>query len=303
MSAEQPGGMTDEQRQQWKETGLFPIERWPTHDGSTPLVSPMPDRAVLRKIAESIPPHIQASGWYAVAKRDNFQSVYADNFSGMGRQAIASIPSDKRYFGWLPEFIAAACPRTVIRLLDRIDELEAEVKKAKEDRVGVWKEGYDVGRKGGLNAPEMHSNTSMLVMRFSDALRNKLAAAEKKYGYADGWMETDWLDECRRQLVDHVDKGDPLDVAAYCAFLWHHHAATSSRAWNPMATAPRDGTIIRLLVEFEEHQLEDSEEPQHTIGSNSFDNTGVDEWQLVGWCWTHDHFTDGKGKPIGWLPF
>lgn len=21
------------------------------------------------------------------------------------------------------------------------------------------------------------------------------------------------------------------------------------------------------------------------------------------WCWTHDHFTDGKGVPLGWLPF
>lgn len=213
MSAEQPGGMTDEQRQRWKETRLFPIERWSTGDGSTPLVCPMPDRDVLRKIALSIPAHIQASGWYAVAKRDGFQSVYGDDFTGMGRQAIATVPSGKHYFGWLPEFIAAACPRTVIRLLDRISELEQKLADA-----------------GPQNAP-------------------------------------------------------------------------TARSWRQMSTAPRDGTFIRLLVEFDEHQLEDSDEPQHTIGSNSFDNTRVDEWQFVGWRWTHDHFTDGKGKPIGWLPF
>ena len=167
----------------------------------------------------------------------------------------------------------------------------------------IWKDGYDVGRKGGINAPFLDPNTAMLVLRFSDALREKLAAAERKYGYSDGWMDTGWLDECRRQLVDHVDKGDPLDVAAYCAFLWHHQASTYSRAWNAMSTAPRDGSIIRLLVEFEEHQLEDHEAPQHTIGSNSFDNTGVDQWQFVGWCWTHDHYTEGKGTVVGWLPF
>ncbi|MDP3228475.1 MAG: hypothetical protein Q8N13_10940 [Acidovorax sp.] len=149
----------------------------------------------------------------------------------------------------------------------------------------------------------LHPETALLVVRFATALAAKLAAAQAKYGYSNGWAASDWLDECRRQLVDHVDKGDPLDVAAYCAFLFHHQASTYSRAWNPMSTAPRDGSIIRLLVEFEEHQLEDHEGPQHTIGRNSFDNTGVDAWQFVGWCWTHHHYTEGKGTVVGWLPF
>lgn len=153
------------------------------------------------------------------------------------------------------------------------------------------------------NGAALHPLTINLVVRFARALAAKLAAAEVKYGYSAGWAEDNWLDECRRQLTDHIDKGDPLDVAAYCAFLWHHGADTFSRAWNPMSTAPRDGSIIRLLVEFENHPLEDHQAPQHTIGSNSFDNTGVDEWQFVGWCRTHDHFTEGTGKVIGWLPF
>ncbi|MES2685717.1 MAG: hypothetical protein V4706_02785 [Pseudomonadota bacterium] len=152
-------------------------------------------------------------------------------------------------------------------------------------------------------AEELHPLTKNLVVRFARALARKLLVAEKKYGHTDGWAKDDWLDECRRQLLDHVDKGDPVDVAAYCAFLWHHNSSTFSRPWNDMSTAPLDGSIIRLLVEFEDHQLEDHEAPQHTIGCNSFKNTGVDEWQFVGWCWTHDHFTDGVGKPVGWLPF
>lgn len=73
-------------------------------------------------------------------------------------------------------------------------------------------------------------------------------------------------------------------------------------AWRPMDTAPRDGTVLRLLVEFTEHATEDSPDPAPTIGANNFDNTGEDEWQFAGWCWTHDHFTQGKGKPVGWLP-
>lgn len=73
----------------------------------------------------------------------------------------------------------------------------------------------------------------------------------------------------------------------------------------PMETAPRDGTVIRLLVRFEDHPLiDDNSEPMWTIGGNTFDNTGQDAdlWQFAGWDWTHDRFTEGTGKPVGWLP-
>lgn len=70
----------------------------------------------------------------------------------------------------------------------------------------------------------------------------------------------------------------------------------------PMLCAPRCGEMLRLLVKFTEHPIEDEKE-SWTIGSNSFDADGVDEWQFAGWCWSHDHFTEGKGTPIGWLPF
>lgn len=75
---------------------------------------------------------------------------------------------------------------------------------------------------------EVHPETALLVERFSRALLEKLAAAEKKYGYTNGWTDPYWMDECRRKLVAHVVKGDPRDVAAYCAFLWDHGANCNS---------------------------------------------------------------------------
>ena len=84
-------------------------------------------------------------------------------------------------------------------------------------------------------APALHPKTADLVQRFSAALAEKLAAAEKKYGYSDGWASPDWLDECRQKLLEHVTKGDPRDVAAYCAFLWHHGASTAAPAATPQA--------------------------------------------------------------------
>ncbi|KUY72687.1 hypothetical protein WI25_12745 [Burkholderia cepacia] len=73
---------------------------------------------------------------------------------------------------------------------------------------------------------DLHPRTADLVRRFNVALAAKLARAEHKYGYADSWAAPDWMDECREQLLRHIAKGDPLDVAAYCAFLWHHGEVT-----------------------------------------------------------------------------
>jgi hypothetical protein len=74
---------------------------------------------------------------------------------------------------------------------------------------------------------DLNYNTMVLIQRFAYALACKLADAEKKYGYSDNWMRPDWMDECRSSLLDHVAKGDPRDVAAYCAFLWHHGERTA----------------------------------------------------------------------------
>lgn len=70
-----------------------------------------------------------------------------------------------------------------------------------------------------------------------------------------------------------------------------------------METAPKDATVIRLLVQFTEHPFDDdTTNAQVTIGTNHLVNTGIDEWLFAGWCWTHDRFTQGEGTPIGWLP-
>ena len=76
-------------------------------------------------------------------------------------------------------------------------------------------------------APELHPDTAKLVRDFSVALAQKLSDAEKKYGYSNRWKTESWAGECRQKLRDHIDKGDPRDVAAYCAFLWYHNESTA----------------------------------------------------------------------------
>lgn len=79
-------------------------------------------------------------------------------------------------------------------------------------------------------------------------------------------------------------------------------AAGAPETWRDMASAPKDGTLLRLLVDFEDHATEDSSEPCATIGANNLDHTDVDEWQFAGWSWQQDCWTQGVGKPVGWLP-
>jgi ABC-type antimicrobial peptide transport system ATPase subunit len=81
-----------------------------------------------------------------------------------------------------------------------------------------------------INLPDgLHPDTAHLVASFACALGRKLHEAEKKYGYEAHWARQGWRNECAQNLVEHVGKGDPRDVAAYCAFMWYHGWATSLR--------------------------------------------------------------------------
>lgn len=72
----------------------------------------------------------------------------------------------------------------------------------------------------------------------------------------------------------------------------------------PMDTAPKDHTIVRLLVRFTKNPLDDvgPEDPVWTIGHNGLADTGEDRWDIAGWNWEQDCYDAGEGEPIGWLP-
>lgn len=116
-----------------------------------------------------------------------------------------------------------------------------------------------------------------------------------------------------REAVAWIDKGGGIAAVGTHADAWralpdgvhdlYTHPVADAEAARPMDTAPRDGTLVRLLVEFSEHDVEDSEGPHWTIGAWPGEGDENSDWQFAGWCWSHDHFTEGKGTPIGWLPF
>lgn len=77
-----------------------------------------------------------------------------------------------------------------------------------------------------VTVPEhLHPDTKRLVQSFAEHLALKLRDAEIKYGHRDGWLRHDWEHECRKQFAEHMAKGDPRDVAIYCAFMWARSTA------------------------------------------------------------------------------
>lgn len=92
----------------------------------------------------------------------------------------------------------------------------------------------------------LHPLTNDLVDRFALALKEKLLASQIKYGWADDWARDDWQERCRASLLDHIGKGDPRDVAAFAAFMWHHDWPTATR--EGMATAKLPDHAKRFLA-------------------------------------------------------
>ncbi|EHI6304108.1 DUF550 domain-containing protein [Salmonella enterica] len=76
--------------------------------------------------------------------------------------------------------------------------------------------------------PGLHPDTQKLVADFSTDLAEKLYKAQLKYGYDADWKQDNWSAQCLAHFHQHIAKGDPRDVAAYCAFMWYHGWKTES---------------------------------------------------------------------------
>lgn len=110
-----------------------------------------------------------------------------------------------------------------------------------------------------LMPKDLHPATKKLVFQFAMALADKLHSAEQKYGYSDGWLTDDWMDECRAKLLEHIEKGDPRDVAAYCAFLWHHKQPTYTGVSPRSAIAPNASSKCPICGRDQQHAHSDEQ--------------------------------------------
>lgn len=92
------------------------------------------------------------------------------------------------------------------------------------------------------------------VERFQAAMLTKLA--KKRHEGRGGWNREN---ECRigylRQLLaEHVDKGDPVDIANFCMMIWNRENPTAKPAAhpNPSMAAQVEGMVLVPIEPTEE---------------------------------------------------
>lgn len=95
-------------------------------------------------------------------------------------------------------------------------------------------------------------------------------------------------------------------LRAQVAALSAPQGEVEREAFRPMSEWDQRDETVLLLVDYSDgaHPLDDST-VAISIGHNNDHNIGSDEaegWKFAGWCWSHDHYVEGKGTPIGWMP-
>lgn len=103
---------------------------------------------------------------------------------------------------------------------------------------------------------ELHPDTQNLVADFCTALAEKLYGAQLKYGYDADWKQDGWHTQCLAHFHQHIAKGDPRDVAAYCAFMWYHGWKTESVS-GPVVPEDMPKDLATQIVSLLTHNIGD----------------------------------------------
>lgn len=111
----------------------------------------------------------------------------------------------------------------ILELITMLETAEAKLAEMEKQKLSAEVKFY---RQESIIPEGLNRCTAELVIDFAKALAEKLYRSEQKYGWSDGWKESDWQEKCLSDFHHHISKGDPRDVAAYCAFMWHHGWST-----------------------------------------------------------------------------
>jgi hypothetical protein len=82
-----------------------------------------------------------------------------------------------------------------------------------------------------VEAGEVFDTDFLCVDSFAEAMKQKLLAARLKG--RSGWQDCD-PEDLSRMLREHVEKGDPRDVANFCMFLWHLNQPIAAQPAKPI---------------------------------------------------------------------
>lgn len=108
------------------------------------------------------------------------------------------------------------------------DEMLAATHEKYTQMLVTWVRDRKPFQPAPVMPAELHPDMQNLMADFCTALAEKLYKAQLKYGYDADWKQDGWATQCLSHFHQHIAKGDPRDVAAYCAFMWYHGWKTES---------------------------------------------------------------------------
>lgn len=125
------------------------------------------------------------------------------------------------------------------------------------------------------------------VDEFAAAMKEKMAESRAKG--RGGWETCDPAD-LSRMLREHVDKGDPRDVANFCMMLWHHISPITS-------TQPAERAALVLPPLPEPFEVDWPELHSQALGSGVEDRGIRDRYEAAEYGWQ-----DGVDKAAERVP-
>jgi hypothetical protein len=102
-------------------------------------------------------------------------------------------------------------------------------------------------------ASEATHTDDVAVDSFARAMKDKMAQARAKG--RSGWEGMDPAD-LSRMLREHVEKGDPRDVANFCMMMWHHSASIDRASEAADAEAKLDAALTQVIDERDHFEAE-----------------------------------------------
>lgn len=129
-----------------------------------------------------------------------------------------------------------------------ITDLNEFNKEANPVNILALVESLEKAQQSPIMPLGLHPDTQKLITDFCTALAEKLYKAQLKYGYDTDWKQDGWPSQCQAHFHQHIAKGDPRDVAAYCAFMW----------WHGWSTKPAEVLEVRTVklphpTDFDDH--------------------------------------------------
>lgn len=99
-----------------------------------------------------------------------------------------------------------------------------------------------------MGEPVVPHSDNVAVDRFAKEMKKKLAVARSKG--RGGWEEPDLQLQLSDALRAHTDKGDPVDVANFCCFLWNRGEGIAPAKLPPTHVLDVMAEIERALAKF-----------------------------------------------------